>query len=130
MSVMTSKLIFSHTFLDRFETCPEQARGTLVTKKYKVTYAAVGTGEDVHKTIENRIKGKTPLPKSLEKVETFIKSMSNVGIIECEVPLAVDRALRPVTFWDPAAWFRGKFDAVVRHGRSALHRRLEDRQGA
>ncbi len=112
-------MIFSHSLLDTYEVCPEQARSTFVTKKYKKTYT-VAPGIDIHKAIESRLKGKTPLPEPFAKVETFIKSMSNIGIIECEVPLAVDRALRPVTFWDPTAWFRGKFDAIVRHGRSAF----------
>lgn len=107
-------LAFSYSFLNCFyEICPEQARGTYVTRQWKRSYdAKADGGVDAHKAFEQRIKYRIPLPVPFEHAEPFVQSFERMGAVEPEVQLAIDRNVQPVDFWD--GWLRGKFDVVIR----------------
>lgn len=110
---------FSYSFLEAFDQCPEKARGTFVTRKYKRKWAAATEGGiDAHAALEARLKGKTPLPPFLEGAEPIARSLERAGTVETEVLLGVTEWIKPHNSW--GAWLRGKFDVVVRRAPKAI----------
>lgn len=115
-------MIFSYSFLDQFyNVCPESARQQFVTRRFKKTFE-VKDGIDIHREIEARVKQSVPLPSHSANVEPYIKSFEKQGELNVEVPLAVDRMMRPVAFWSKLIepYLRGKFDVFVRRGSRAV----------
>jgi PD-(D/E)XK nuclease superfamily len=109
-------VIFSYSFLDQDQKCPEAARNLFVLKSFKKTYTVEG-GIDIHKLLEQRLKHRTPLPASLAHAEPFVASIEKYAVqpVEAEISFAVDRDLKPVGFWDKGAFLRGKYDVVMRY---------------
>ena len=107
---MTNKpLQFSYSFLQQYDSCPEQARHLYVLRTYKKEWPA---GIDIHKSMENRFRYGQSLPPELSHAEPLAVSLERQGKPECEVSLAVDRDLRPAKSYD--GWLRGKWDVVLR----------------
>lgn len=113
-------MIFSYTLLRDYGNCPEAVRQITILKNYKKTFTGdMLNGTDVHNVLENYIKSKTTtteVPFGQQIVDGFRRQ----GTVEAEVPLAVNRWLKPISFWgesgvgakiDPL--IRGKFDVVV-----------------
>lgn len=105
----------SHTALDTFKTCPRQYQAKYITKevKFKETVATI-YGNRVHEDLEMRVKNKTPLPEESAGLEPMVQAIEAMtGVKEAERSLAIDHEYKPVQFFSPLAYLRGKADIMV-----------------
>ena len=72
-------------------------------------------GKNVHKALANRIARGTPLPEEFSKYETLASPFSGRKV-HTEIPLAIDRAGKPCSFFDNDVFLRGYADVVVMDG--------------
>jgi hypothetical protein len=105
----------SHTSLDTFKTCPRQYQAKYVTKevKFKETVATI-YGNRVHEELEMRVKNKTPLSAESAALESMVQAIESMtGVKEAERSLAIDHEYKPVQFFSPLTYLRGKADIMV-----------------
>lgn len=105
----------SHTSLDTFKTCPRQYQAKYITKevKFKETVATI-YGNRVHEELEMRVKNKTPLSVESAALEPMVQAIESMtGTKEAERSLAIDHEYKPVQFFSPMTYLRGKADIMV-----------------
>lgn len=105
-------LPWSHTALDDFKNCPQSFYQKRVLKAYKEDPSEqLLWGNRVHKAFENRVVAGTALPPELEAHEPLFQSLGTTrGITFAEQKIALNRQLRPCSFFAKDVWFRGVID--------------------
>jgi hypothetical protein len=119
---MPNSPAWSHTSLTAFETCPKQYYHTKVAKDVAQDFGeAAAWGNKVHKLLEERLTLSTPLPDYLQHCEPIVKDiLSRDGQLLVEEKVALDKDLRPVTFFAKDAWCRGVLDVGKVNERNAV----------
>ena len=105
----------SHTSLAVFKTCPRQYQAKYVTKevKFKETVHTI-YGNRVHKELEDRLRDNTPLSPESAALDPMVQAIQAMpGNKEAERALAIDRDYKPVQFYSPDVYLRGKADVLV-----------------
>lgn len=103
----------SPTSLQTFNTCPRQYEAKYITKEVVFEQNAHATfGDLVHKSIENYLKHKEPLPTILAPLKVTLDNMGAV-LLGAETKLGVDIDGRPVSFFDKQVYQRCIVDAVL-----------------
>lgn len=103
----------SPTSLQTFLTCPRQYEAKYITHEvtFKSNEHAV-FGDLVHKSIEDYLKNKTPLPSILQPLLPTLDKMGEV-LYGAETKLAVDKSGNSVEFFDKKAYQRCIVDAIL-----------------
>lgn len=104
----------SPTSLQTFLTCPRQYEAKYITREVEfVQNEHAVFGDLVHKSIENYLKHKEPLPSILRPLKTVLDNMGEV-LWGAETKLAVDKQGNPVDFNDTQnAYQRCIVDAIL-----------------
>lgn len=123
---------WSFSALARFINCPKQYHEITVTRRIKDKDGVdAGYGHFVHEHSENylRAKGEYEFPPNpphingfppLERYRAYFDAILRLpGEILIEQNLALDMQLRPVTYYDPRVWVRGKADVIAIDGEIA-----------
>lgn len=112
---MSAPITWSYSSLTAFETCPWRYYLTKISKAVsEPPYDHRSHGNEVHKLFENHVNGKEHMPseyKSLWPLADRIKR--EPARKECEMKVALNANLRPVTYFAKDVWFRGIFDVAV-----------------
>lgn len=113
---MASKPTFmaqSPTSLQTFLTCPKQYHAKYITKEVKFEQNVHAVfGDLVHKSLENYLKHKEPLPTILYPLQPTLDKMERV-LVGAETKLAVDKNGMAVDFFDKSAYQRCIVDAII-----------------
>lgn len=113
-------LVWSHTFLDSFETCPREAYHKYVAKdlpKEKKSKAQLD-GIAIHEVFDLRLRCKMPLPEIYAKHEPMMLALEHAAIgktLEAEKRMAINAKGEPCDFFAKDVWGRGTADVVI-HG--------------
>lgn len=112
---------WSHTSLTAFETCARRYHATRVSREFKdAPGEAAIWGQQAHKMLEERLRDGKPLPDVLAHCEPLVKQIkARDGKLLVEEQIALDKNLRPVTWFDKTAWCRGVVDAGVVNEKNA-----------
>ncbi len=116
-------LVWSHTFLDSFETCPHEAYHKYVLKdlpREKKSQAQLD-GIEIHETFDLRLRTKKPLPDKFAKHEPLILALERAAegrTLESEKRMAINAQGEPCDFFAKDVWGRGTADVVI-HGDNA-----------
>lgn len=103
----------SPTSLQTYLTCPRQYYAKYVSKEVKFEQNDHATfGDLVHKSIENYLKHREPLPTILFPLAPTLDKMGQV-LFGAETKLAVDKQGASVSFFDKAAYQRCIVDAIL-----------------
>lgn len=118
MAAPLKPLIFSYSFLNCYaDVCPYQAYRVYI--KRDIPYEETPErkkGNDTHKAFEHRIGSGKPLPADMRQHEPIAAAFDGLGA-KTELKAAVDRAGKPVDYWDKnKAFIRGALDCVVVKG--------------
>lgn len=122
MSRPAPNLAHSHTSLKQYEQCPKRYyRQRIVKDVVEEASRHAVYGDDVHKSLELRVKEGRPLPDNMKHLEPLARFVTDVtGVVQCELSLGMRRDLSPCSFFDSTVWLRGKIDVVVDQGHEAL----------
>ena len=106
---------WSYSSLTAYETCPRRYKLTRISKVVREPQTeATMHGNEVHKALEMCVKESAPLP---EKYKQYIPIVSSIRHSEgqklTELKWAVNKYMRPTTFFSSDAWARGVFDVVI-----------------
>lgn len=112
---------WSYSALDRFKTCPRQYYEVSVAKSVQESQSEqLIWGNKVHKAFENYIKLDAPLPDYLQEHEPFMSDLRNrEGLVSAEQKVALNRKVKPCTYFEKDVWFRGVIDYCNIHGDTA-----------
>lgn len=117
------KFAWSYSSLTAYETCPHRWFKTKWTKEIvEPQTEATLWGNKVHKSLENRLRSKTPLPEGMERYEPFAKTIlrhAEGGRIEVEQKLALNARFQKTTYFAQDVWLRNIADVVVVKGDKA-----------
>lgn len=119
---MTHRLSHSYSAIKLFENCPlryykQRIEKSIVDKGSE----ASAHGERVHKSFEDRIKEKKPLPPELGPKERVVQAIEELGgVLEAEKELVLTSDLTPTTWFADNAWLRTKIDVFSNHGDKAI----------
>lgn len=103
----------SPTSLQTYMTCPRQYYAKYVSKEVKFEQNDHATfGDLVHKSIDNYLKHREPLPTMLLPLTPTLDKMGQV-LFGAETKLAVDKQGASVSFFDKAAYQRCIVDAIL-----------------
>ena len=115
---------WSHSALEAFKNCPRQYHAERVEKSVPyVEGPEAKYGNMVHKAFELRVKDGKPLPAELQEHEGYLAKLAALpGKIMVEVPIAIDRELKPCGYWDnDRVWYRSKIDYLnIHEGRARI----------
>ena len=122
MSKPTKPFAWSYTALTGFENCPHRHWRTKAAKDIPDPPGDAATfGKRVHSALENRVKDKTPLPESMKHYEPYCKRFEGVpGQVIVEHQIALNKQLKPTSWFAKDAWCRGVIDVGVVSGKKAL----------
>lgn len=114
-----NKFHWSFSTYDSYQTCPRRLNEIRFAKTVvepESPHAQWGT--EVHKALELGVKESTPLPASMEHLNSIIDTLKKTpGKVYTECQLAVSRDLDPVEFFSELVWCRGIVDFLaVNHG--------------
>jgi hypothetical protein len=111
-------LPWSYSSLQAFETCPRRFYLTRVTKQvHEPMGAAMTHGNEVHKALENAIKGEAMLPHKFKSYQPLIsKLLAAPGVKHAERKFALTDGFWPTDYWAPNAWVRGVIDFTLING--------------
>lgn len=111
------KLKHSFSSLKMFDNCPLRYYRQRIKKDVVDPGGEASIyGERVHKSFEDRIRDKTPLPPELGKHEKLCQSIEGLavgGSLKPEAELTLTKDLTPTGWWDDDAWLRLKADVLV-----------------
>lgn len=111
---MSKRPAWSFSALNQYHTCPYQYYRIKVKKDVKdqMGEAAIW-GNDVHKKLEERLKGK-PLPERFKKFERVARPFDRAkGEVIAEQKLTLNQNMEPTGFFAKDAWCRGIIDVTV-----------------
>ena len=112
-------MIWSFSFLSCYLNCPFDAYHRYVVKDIPyVETPQQKAGNEVHKALEHRLKGK-PLPKELHRHEHWVKPLERYTI-EPELRLGITTEGKPTDFFAKDVWGRGKIDVPIVEGDNAV----------
>jgi hypothetical protein len=110
-------LAWSHSVLEKFETCPWQYYLVKVSKEVvDPPGVAMSRGRAVHTSFEKRIKQHLALPGDLAKHEPLVARMETLaigGTIEAESQMALDQNYKATTWFAKNVWVRAITDVSV-----------------
>lgn len=114
-------LIFSHSGIKNFETCPRKFYEERITKRFpQGPTAATLYGEQFHSAAELFIKEGTPVPDEFQFSMPLLNYLAQrAGTKHTELEMAVDIHTTPVGFRASEAWIRGIADIVIVDGNKA-----------
>ena len=103
---------WSFSALDKFKTCPRQYLEVNVLKSVQDSQSdQLIWGNRVHKAFENRVKLDSKLPVEMKEHDEFLQGLCDAaGNISAEQKVALDRRLKPCTYFAKDVWFRGVID--------------------
>lgn len=108
------QLTHSYSSVKAFETCPWRYYLTRVSKQVKEPAFGSQTGDEglqIHRALENHIKGKEYLPERYGKFLPIVERVKAVpGRVQAERKFALTAAFAETTFFGKDAWMRGVFD--------------------
>ena len=112
--------IASYSFLNNWNTCNHRAYRMYMTKDLarEPESPEMAWGNHVHTAMEQRLKG-GKLFDDVAPFEPFAKALDGRGV-KPEQQLGMTAKGHPVGFWDGSVWLRGKLDAPVIDGTTAL----------
>lgn len=134
---MATPLPWSHSILERFNTCPRQLEEMNVLKNFQDSKNSASTwGDEVHKVFERYIRIAHPLvqqygydlavssaavretlPPTMSMYEGYLKQfVTRPGQMLVEQKYAINRALQPCDFFDADVWGRGIIDVLTING--------------
>lgn len=109
---------WSHSALDKFESCPKQYYETAIAKRWPfVTTAEMDWGKLVHKAFEDYLLYGKPLPPDLVTHQAFLDHFkAQPGELAGEERIALDVNLKQCGYFDKQTqvWYRGQVDARKR----------------
>jgi len=117
----------SHSFssLKLYENCPLRYQQQRILKAVVDKGGEASQhGERVHKYLEERLTGVSPLPDELEPLEGAIAALDRLsakGVLMVEQELTLNAELKPTGWWDSDAWLRSKLDVLVVRGDKAYN---------
>lgn len=118
--------IASYSFLNTWATCAHQAARKYIIKDLpkEPESPEMKWGNEVHKAMELRLKHGNvsngyQFPPSMAAYEPFAAALDGRGV-KPEQMLGITSGGNPVGFWDGSTWLRGKLDAPVVSGTTAL----------
>lgn len=117
--------VASYSFLNTWHTCPHQAARKYIIKDLgkEPESPEMSYGNLVHKAFENRLKtgqwGPGVSEQLQKEFEPFAKPLDDKGV-KPEQMLGITSEGYAVGFWDGSTWLRGKLDAPVVGGNTAL----------
>lgn len=106
---------WSYSKLKNYETCPRRYKAIDVDKSVEQPESEhLQRGNELHKAMQDRVQGSTPLPPHLIYMEPWAEKLTRVlhpfQIIQCELKLSMNRDGKPTGYFDKATWYRGKID--------------------
>lgn len=124
---------WSHSALDKFESCPKQYYETAIAKRYPFTTSAeMEWGKTVHNKFEHYLLYGAPLPADLTMHQDFLdRFLALPGELAGEERIALDVNLRACAYFskDPQVWYRGQVDARKRDLASGVSHILDHKTG-
>jgi hypothetical protein len=127
---------WSHSALDKFESCPRQYHETAILKRWPYSATAeMDWGKYVHKAFENYLLYATPLPAALLMHQDFLDRFKAMpGELAGEERIALDTKLRACPYFlsrdDPRqVWYRGQVDARKRNLAAGTSHLLDHKTG-
>lgn len=113
--VKVKAFTWSYSKLKNYETCPRRYKAIDVDKSVEQPRGeALDRGDDLHKAMQNRVQGSTPLPPHFIYMEPWAEKLTRVlhplQIIQCELKLSMSRDGIPTSYFDKATWYRGRID--------------------
>lgn len=124
---------WSHSALDKFESCPKQYYETAIAKRWPfVTSAEMEWGKSVHKHFEDYLLYGTPLPADLITHQAFLDRFKALpGELAGEERIALDVHLKQCSYFskEQQVWFRGQVDARKRDLASGVSHILDHKTG-
>ena len=121
---MTTPLPWSHSALEDFKNCPKAYHEKRVTKVVtEVKGAEQIWGITVHKSFEDRLGTRVPLPLDLQEHEPYMRKLEAWGgHIFTETKIALDRRGQPCHYFARDVWYRGVTDVqIVRNDEATLN---------
>jgi hypothetical protein len=110
-----SKLKWSFSSLQVFETCSTQYKSKYIDKNYvEPPQEHLIHGIESHAALEARIRDKTPLPDNLAQIEPYLVAIEKLGPAKVlvEQKLGLTEALQATEFFADDVWWRGVVDAL------------------
>lgn len=120
---MSKRVAWSYSGLAAYETCPLRYYLTKVSKQVVEPQSkAMIEGNRVHKSLENAVNGKFPLPTDLSHVQPVVDMLRLAkGVKHTEMKFGLTADYKPTTFFAKDVWFRGVIDlAIVTEKAAAL----------
>ena len=109
------KVVWSHSALKDYESCPKKYHEVRVLKKHKFTETqATMYGTELHKAAEDYIGEGKPLPKQFDFIADTLdalKAKPGRKLVEYQMALTTD--LKPCGWVGPEVWVRGIADLLV-----------------
>jgi RecB family exonuclease len=114
-------LIFSHSGIKNFETCPRKFYEEKIVGRFpQKPTAATLYGEQFHSAAELFIKEGLAVPDDFKFAMPLLEYLAGKeGDKHTELEMAVSTDLTPVAFKSPDAWIRGIADIVIINGDKA-----------
>jgi len=104
---------WSFSALDDFINCPRSFEAKRVSKSVvEPRSPQMIWGEEVHKEFEDRLAVNKPLRLDLQEHEPYIAAFEALdGMLFTEQKIALNKKLKPTSFFSYDVWFRGIIDA-------------------
>lgn len=115
------KIAWSHTRLSDFEQCPKMFHHKNILKDVpKPSGEHLIRGRDVHKHLENAVKGTDALPPHLHHCQQLIDGLvANSDEVHAEVQYTLTEGLAETTWFSKTAWVRMAWDVIALKDRVA-----------
>lgn len=113
---------FSHSRLNTYEQCPRKAKYKFIQKLKEPSSTAAERGIDIHKQLEDYIKGEQ------DHLPDIVSDEALIGIMEAlkeegadtELQVAFDRNWEPCDWFGPQTFMRVVWDAISLNDEHAL----------
>lgn len=114
-------MVYSHSALKQFLTCPRQFAEVRVWKNVvSAPTSATDFGVLAHAAFENFICAGTPLPANMSAYQKLADSIANAsGEKHCEIKYGLTADMQACAFFDKTVRIRGVADLVIRNGERA-----------
>ena len=109
---------WSYSSWSLFKQCPKKYKALRIDKLYKQENTqALTYGKDAHKAAELYIRDGIPVSPAFAYMKDILDVLKNLeGEKHCELELGLTKELTPCDFNDPAVWWRGIADFVIKNG--------------
>lgn len=116
------KFAWSYSALDSFHLCPRKHYHEKIAKTYPFkSNAAADYGKMVHKSFEDYVLKKKPLPLDVQHHKKFLDAIVSLGDSALgEQKLALTNQLKPTGWFDDDVWCRSIIDLTVIKGEQAI----------